>query len=306
MTHSRINLQNTPETPGVAHRAVDFERDGITLNGTLYLPVDRAGSVPAVVVAGAWTTVKEQMPGTYARALASRGFAALAFDFAGWGESQGEPRYLEDPETKAADIGAAAGCLAAQPEVDSQEVSGLGICASSGYMASAVADGELFSKLALVAPWLHTPATAEDIYGGAAATRRLIEAGRAAARSPEPQFVVAASTTDDTSLMFQAPYYTEPDRGLVETYDNQFNVASWEPWLTYDAQASADRLEKPTLVVCSEGAALPASAHAYIKRTQAPITQLWLDDDITQFDFYDRQDVVCRSVDAVAEHFTAK
>ena len=47
---------------------------------------------PAVIVTGAWTTVTEQMTGIYARELANRGLATLAFDFTGWGESGGEPR----------------------------------------------------------------------------------------------------------------------------------------------------------------------------------------------------------------------
>ena len=45
-----------------------------------------------MIVTGTWTTVKEQMAGIYARELANRGLAALAFDFTGWGESGGAPQ----------------------------------------------------------------------------------------------------------------------------------------------------------------------------------------------------------------------
>ena len=81
---------------------VTFESQGETLVGTLYLPEDRRAGEPlnAVVVTGAWTTVKEQMPATYAAALAARGYAALTFDFRGWGESAGSPRQLEDPSAR--------------------------------------------------------------------------------------------------------------------------------------------------------------------------------------------------------------
>ncbi len=48
------------------------------------------------------------MAGRYAIELARRGYTALTFDFAGWGDSGGEPRHVESPASKIADIGAAA------------------------------------------------------------------------------------------------------------------------------------------------------------------------------------------------------
>lgn len=295
---SRINLQNTPEREGVVSRAVSFDSNGATLVGRLYLPEDASGPLPAAVVTGAWTTVKEQMSGTYARELAARGYAALAFDFTGWGESEGAPRYVEDPAVKTADIHAAADFLAGLDEVDASRISGLGVCASSGYMAAAVADSDKLEKVALVAPWLHDPAMAEGIYGGPEAAAGLIASSEADGAADK--VVTAASATDDSSVMFRAPYYTETDRGLIEAYDNRFSVLSWKPWLAYDAQASADRLTKPMLVVGSPSIALPAGADAYSARTKAPLEKLWLSDDVTQFDFYDRDDAVTASVDAVA------
>lgn len=55
--------------------------------------------------------------------------------------------------------------------------------------------------------------------------------------------LLGASATN--AVMVRAPCYTEEDRGLILAYDNKFSVASWKPWLTYDAQASADHLSKP-------------------------------------------------------------
>ena len=269
MTVERINLQNTPARQGVKSEPVSFESSGNVLRGTLFTPTSDADHLPGVVVTGAWTTVKEQMPGTYARELAARGYAALAFDFTGWGESEGARRFVEDPETKTRDIEAAAAFLSSLPNVDSERLAGLGICASSGYMAAAVASDGPLKKLALVAPWLHTPEIAKAVYGEDNVPN-LVAASRAAAASKEPTLLTAASATDAGSVMYQAPYYTEPDRGLIEASDTQFNAESWEPWLTYDAQRSADALEAPTLVICSEAAALPQGAHDYAERTRAP------------------------------------
>lgn len=294
----RIRLQDIPDVAAVTRRPARFERDGVTLVGTLFVPSYLEGPLPAVVVTGAWTTVKEQMAGTYARELAARGFAALAFDFAGWGESGGTPRFREDPVRKTADVAAAFAWLAAHPDVDTARVAGLGICASAGYMASAAADLPTVGRLALVAPWLHDPQIVEQVYGGAESVAGMIAASRAAG---DGAVVVAASTTDASAPMYGAPYYTEPDRGLIDAYDNRFDAGTWEPWLTYDALASADRLEVPTLVVGSDAMALPAGVRAYVERTSAPVTERWLD-DVNQFDFYDRADVVTTAADAVAQH----
>ena len=102
--------------------------------------------------------------------------------------------------------------------------------------------------------------------------------------------------------MYQAPYYTETDRGLIAEFDNKFNAASWEGWLTYDAIQTADKLEKPTLLVHSEAAAIPQGAKEYTSRMGDNATAIWLP-DITQFDFYDHPDVVKTSANAVSNHF---
>ncbi|MEO0374008.1 MAG: CocE/NonD family hydrolase [Cyanobacteria bacterium P01_A01_bin.17] len=120
-------------------KRVTFESQGQTLVGHLYLPDDyQAGQkLPGVVVTGSWTSVKEQMSGTYAEELADRGYASLAFDFRGWGESKDSVMFLEDPKRKKEDVIAAANFLTQRPEINSGKVAGLGICASAGYIADA-------------------------------------------------------------------------------------------------------------------------------------------------------------------------
>ena len=283
---------------------VEFNSHGTTLAGHLHLPesYQEGQRLPAVVVTGAWTTVKEQMPSTYAAALAEQGFAALVFDFRGWGESPEEQAFLEDPGRKTADILSALAFLSTRPEVDSSLMGGLGICASSGYMSDAAFASPHLRSLALVAPWLHNAEIVEAVYGGKDGVAGLIAAGREAAAAASPVLIEAASTTNEDALMFQAPYYTEKDRGLIEAYDNQFNVASWEPWLTYDAVSTGALLRKPTLLVHSEKAAIPQGAKAYAAAMGGNAEVLWLD-DVSQFDFYDRPAVVSAAVAAVAEHF---
>lgn len=289
-------------------KEVTFESNNQTLVGNLYLPDDyQAGTkLPGVVVTGAWTTVKEQMPATYAEAMADRGYAALAFDFRNWGESEGNQRQLENPANKTEDIIAAANYLTTREEVDADKVAGLGICASSGYMADAAVQSNNIQSVALVAPWLHNRELVNEIYGGQEAVQNLIETSREAQSqyefTGELSVVLAASNTNENAVMYQAQYYTNPERGAIPEYVNLFNLASWEGWLTYDAVAVADNLDKPVLIVHSEAAAIPQGAKEFYNRLPGQKEQLWLE-DVTQFDFYDSPDAVSVASDAVAKYF---
>ena len=81
----------------------------MNLKGHLFLPPDFKDTqkYPAAIVTGSWTSVKEQMPDEYASLLARDGFISLTFDFTGFGESEGQPRQVEDHKLKIADIKAA-------------------------------------------------------------------------------------------------------------------------------------------------------------------------------------------------------
>ncbi|WP_199797904.1 alpha/beta hydrolase [Erythrobacter sp. KY5] len=285
---------------------VTFQSNGEMIVGTLYVPegVNASNTVKAVVVTGAWTTIKEQMPALYAQRLAENGMVALAFDFRTWGESAGSTRSLENSEMKIADIEAAGRYLLSRREV--LEVHGLGICASSGYMATAAERTDIFTSLALVAPWLHNAEIVDAVYGGEEGVAGLIATGREAMTSEratgEPQLITAAGPSGSDALMAIEGYYIDPDRGLVPEWENTFNLASWEGWLTFDGVRAAEGITEPTLVVHSDAAAIPDGARAFYDQLRAPKAQVWLD-NVTQFDFYDQPKGVDPAIEAVTAHF---
>ncbi|MER8510656.1 CocE/NonD family hydrolase [Mesorhizobium sp. M0199] len=289
---------------------VAFASNGEQIVGELYLPedLDAAKLRPALVVTGAWMTVKEQMPARYAREMADRGFIALTFDFRGWGESGGVRRQYEDPNAKIADIEAAVAYLATRPETDQDRIGGLGICASSGYMVTAAAENAAIKSVALVAPWLQDAEVVEQTYGGRDGVARLEATSDAAEveyrRTGKQAFLPAASLTDERAVMFEVPYYTEPDRGMLPAWRNEADPAFWRGWLRFDAIQAAPRLHQPFLMVHSEAAAIPQGAHKFYARLTSSKRERWLD-NVTQFDFYDRAAPVKTASDAVAAHFRA-
>lgn len=109
-------------------REVAFFSDGSRVAGDLHLPVaaDGARSVPAFVVCPGTGGQKGHHSSLIAARLAAIGFAALAFDVRGRGESEGTKDRLYPAEV-AADIRAAVAFLRSDERIDSARVSVLGL-----------------------------------------------------------------------------------------------------------------------------------------------------------------------------------
>lgn len=279
---------------------ISFKSGGDTLKGWLYKPTTPVAS-EVIIAGGSWTTVKEQMPMLYARRFAEEGLTTLIFDFRGYGESEGQPRHYESPQRKTEDFKAAIAYISSRPELSRAKVTLLGVCASAGYAAQAAAEDSRVDRLALVAPWLHTPEIARSVY-----VRRpgitpngydgLLAEGQTARKlydqSGEVQFVVSASTTDPRAAMYvPSPgiydYYFNTDRGLLPQWGNRFAVLSWTEWLTYNSHTSAPQIRVPTVIVHSENGAIPDGAKAFINAMTNQPQVHWIDG--SQLDFYDSQ-----------------
>lgn len=122
-----------PENPNVQHHKVTFHnRYGITLVGDLYEPKDSKGNLPGIAVAGPFGAVKEQAAGLYAQEMASRGYAALAFDPSFIGESGGNVRNVASPDINTEDFSAAVDFLSNDKDVDANRIGLIGICGFGG------------------------------------------------------------------------------------------------------------------------------------------------------------------------------
>lgn len=138
--HSKYNGYSFPLRDTVRREKVRFHnRYGIELAGDLYLPKEAEGKLAALAVAGPFGAVKEQCAGLYAEELASRGFAALAFDPSFIGESGGEVRNVASPDINTEDFSAAVDFLSTRDFVDPEQVGILGICGWGGMALNAAA-----------------------------------------------------------------------------------------------------------------------------------------------------------------------
>lgn len=155
---------------------------------------------------------------------------------------------------------------------------------------------------------MHNQEIATAVYGGKSSVENLLAISDKAEKEFEttgkPQTITAASTTDENSLMYNAPYYTEKDRGLIPEFDNKFNLASWRPWLTFDAIQYANKIPSEILFVESEAMALPQGSEAFKAVAGDKVKSVNLS-NVTQFDFYDKPEPVNKAVNSVAEFMKA-
>ena len=290
---------------------VTFKSEGLTLKGNLYVPPNYTEDqqYPAIVTAGTWTSVKEQMANRYAEKLAKHGYITLSFDFRTYGESEGEPRNFENPSMKIEDIQHAVTYLLSRDDVAKDKIGGLGICAGAAYISGAAAHDHRIKSIALVAPWIHNREITEAVYGGAEGVKAKIEAANQAkqkyAQEGIVEYVPKASKDDPSAAMYGSfEFYFDENRGAIpEWQGDQFAVMGWAEWLNFDGVATASHIKVPVLIVHSEEAAIPQGAKAYYDLLNVPKDFLWLEGG--QFDFYDQEPNVSESVKAAAKHFAA-
>ncbi|MEW6471120.1 MAG: alpha/beta hydrolase [Actinomycetota bacterium] len=285
-----------------------FESGGETLVGNLFVP-ERDTAVGVVIAVGPLTSVKEQAAGTYARAMAERGYAALAFDYRYFGESGGTPRQFESPDANIADIKSAASALVADERLADLPVFGLGICFGAGPMMRAVAEDRRFAAVAGVAGVYTDNEKTRSAMG--AAYEATIERGRAAERAwqetgeAETIPAVAPDGGDVAMPLREAYEFYGTRRGQVANYVNGYAVQSFAYSLPFDARHAADVIEVPVLVVHSETAMAPDLARAFYSALKSPKRELWLTSE-GQIDFYDDPKLIAHAADAVGEFFAAE
>lgn len=309
----------TTTSNGIPMKKITFNSEGAQLVGHLYYPANfEAGqSYPALVVSGSWTTVKEQMAGLYAEKLAAQGFIALAFDFRNFGESEGEPRFYENPSLKKEDLKHAVSFLAGLAEVDSEKIGAFGVCAGAMYTLMAASEDERIKAVVTAASWLHDAEAVKLFYGGEEGVQTKIQAAReskkAYAETGEVNYIPSISTEDPQAAMYGPyDYYLNPERGAIPEWSaDKFAVMSWEDWLTTDPMPTARNLHAPTLMIHSDGAVLPQYTKNYFEAIASPDKELdWMDTDLEspyhQFNYYDQTAEVEASVEKASRWFRAK
>ena len=280
-----------------------FVSAGVTVVGLLFLPNVKERA-PGVVALGPFGFVKEQAPLQYATRLAREGFAVLIFDPRHSGESGGEPRRLESPAAKIEDVGAAVRWLASRAEVDPGRIGALGVCQGASEMIAAAVDDGAIRAVALVSGQYLYRENLLGFFGGGGPTldQRIARGQAALAKFNDGgtlEYTPVVSSNDKSVGLPWPPIHdwyqswTTAKWGEPSRWENRYATMSDAEVWTFDVDAYAVRLTKPTLIVHGEQSdGLVAAARHIHDLIPAAQKRLLIVDGVFHTRFYDDPIVV--------------
>jgi len=295
---------------------VSFPSQSLKIAGILFVPDTYSGQrLPAVVVGHPWGGVKEQTATIYAERLSREGFAALVYDAAYQGESEGEPRYLEDPFQRAEDVRAAVSYLAARSDIDPERIGGLGICASGGYLSFAAQTDRRIKAVATVSAFstssgvfegvgrTQSPEVREALLNQAGALRNAEARGEGAvAMTMLPTVEEAAAVFPERSMYLEGTEYYRTPRGQHPRSAN-WSVVRMDVLAQYDAFAHQDWISpRPLLMIAGTDADTRYFSEEAIAQASEPKELFWID-GASHIDLYDKAEYVTPAVAKLAEFF---
>lgn len=284
---------------------VSFLSRNIKLAAHLYHPASNSAnrSGAAVIICHPWTSIKEQSPANYARVLSQAGFICLAYDAAYQGESEGEPRSLEDPAQRVEDIKSAVTYLISRKDVDNDKIGVLGICASGGYAPFAT-QTDLRIKACATSAAVCVGTMAHRGFDKDSSNVDILKAQlEAAARDRNsdvtgekvpivhmlPDKLEDAPADLPESFRDLASYYRTP-RANHPRATNTCLPRSWDLMANFDAFVHNDMISpRPLLMITGTKAATKWYSEDGIARAKEP-KELVVIDGLTHADLYDQVD----------------
>lgn len=309
--HSRYDGYSFPLRNTVTREKVRFHnRYGVELAGDLYLPKEAEGKLAAVAVSGPFGAVKEQCSGLYAEELASRGFAALAFDPSFTGESGGAVRNVASPDINTEDFSAAVDFLSTRDFVAPEKVGILGICGWGGMALNTAAMDTRIKATVTATMYDMTRVNAKGYFDAADSADARYETKKAlnAQRTKDYQdgtYARAGGVVDplpEDAPFFVKDYYDyyKTERGYTERSLNSndgWNVTSSLSFLNMPILRYSHEIRSAVLMIHGEKAhscyfSRDAFADMVRDNPYAENKELLIIPDAVHTDLYDRKEII--------------
>ncbi|GAB6899354.1 alpha/beta hydrolase [Kineosporia succinea] len=290
-----------------------FTSSGLKLAAVLFTPEEPTSTPwPGIVIGHPGGGVKEQSPSIYAERLAREGFAALVFDAAYQGESEGEPRSLEDPFQRAEDVKNAVSYLSTRDDIDPGRIGALGICASGGYVSFAAQTDLRIQAVATVSATdmglarregiggTQTPEELRDLLRAANAARTAEARGADVVRTEWLPHELPADAPQDLQEVFE--FYRTP-RGFHPRAVQPWPLRNLDQLIQYSSWDLISLISpRPLLMIIGSDAHTGYLSRLAIERAGEP-KELFVIEGATHYSLYDQDADVTRAVARMAEFF---
>ncbi|EXK26648.1 hypothetical protein FOMG_16816 [Fusarium oxysporum f. sp. melonis 26406] len=294
--------------------AISIVKGSIKLAGLLFKP-SSLSKAPGVVVIHPTGGVKEQTASTYAKKLSQQGYVAICYDASHQGESEGMPRYLEDPAARVTDASAVADYLQRLDYVDANRIGIVGICAGGGYAVAAAKGDRRFKAVAVVSAVSmghgvrlgrsgdDNPAEKVAVLDQVAQSLQAEANGGEAVTVPIVSPTLAENPTKDARdtyeyyLTSRAQHPNSPNKMLLRSMQLLMN---FDPWHFADIY-----LTQPVLLVAGEKASTRWHTETLFKVLDGKNKGLKkiIMPNGGHIDFYDQEDYVNPTVQEITEFF---
>ncbi|WP_338631417.1 alpha/beta hydrolase [Clostridium baratii] len=293
----------------VNKKNVKFNARGLKVAGILNIPENAEDKKnPAIVCVHPGSSCKEQTAGIYAEKLAELGYVTIVFDASYQGESEGEPRYIEDPSARVEDIRSAVDYLTTLDFVDENRIGVLGVCAGGGYAVNAAMTERRIKAVGTVVganigrvnressdPIKTLEAIAEQRTAEARGVETMITNW-----IPRNQEERQQAGITDVDIIEAVDYYTT-SRGQSPNSPNKLNFTSLGSVIGFDAFHLADELlTQPLQIIVGSVQGVFGSyrdGHELYNKAASKKKDLFIVEGASHYDLYDREETVRKAVE---------
>src|SRR6516165_3841835 len=275
--HEPVRVSTTQREEAMK-KDVEFKtQDGVTLAAWHYLPDQRSGKVPTIVMAHGFSAVKEMYLDKFAEVFAAAGLAALVFDNRNFGASGGEPRQEIDPWEQVRDYRDAITFAETLPETDADRIGIWGSSYSGGHV---LVVGAIDRRVKCVV-------SQGPLVSGHENARRLIRADyiaslqsmfdedrRGRMQGKPPAMIPVVSENPAGPAVLPTPdswtFFTETGRNRAPAWHNEVTLRSIEMFTEYEPGSYIGHISPtPLLLVVALGDHLTVADHALKAYEQA-------------------------------------
>jgi fermentation-respiration switch protein FrsA (DUF1100 family) len=240
---------------------IEFDAEGVTLRGWLYLPGGATGPVATVVMAHGFSAVKEMYLDSFAEAFTAGGLGALVFDNRNFGASDGEPRLEIDPWEQVRDYRHAISYAQTRPEVDPGRIGVWGSSYSGGHVLVLGAIDKRVKCVACQVPLVSGMKNIQRLVRQdfIAPNRALFDEDRAARFRGEPPAMVPVVDPDPMAVSaLPTPdsweWFSETGKSRAPSWKNEVTLRTVEMLMEYEPGAYIERISPtPLLMVVAAG-----------------------------------------------------